>query len=153
MNRVARGSSLPPAPTPPNIRITYPAVRLVKTDTDKTMRLLGLGERNATGISASAAQWRQQKTEGSPIKGLVKRKNTSPIEKYTCFSFHTFVVAGFGIALLITLFRTRYFYLWFAWSLTRISHPSGSRRLCWLSCTLPLVPEDPRKPSVPCRFH
>ena len=33
------------------------AVRLVKTDTDKTMRLLGLGERNATGISASAAQY------------------------------------------------------------------------------------------------
>jgi hypothetical protein len=27
------------------------------TDTDKTMGLLGLGERNATGISASAAQY------------------------------------------------------------------------------------------------
>jgi hypothetical protein len=24
---------------------------------------------------------------GSPIKGLVKRKNTSPAEKHTCFSF------------------------------------------------------------------
>jgi hypothetical protein len=29
-----------------------------QTDTDKTMGLLGLGERNATGISASAAQYR-----------------------------------------------------------------------------------------------
>jgi hypothetical protein len=28
------------------------------TDTDKNMGLLGLGERNATGISASAAQYR-----------------------------------------------------------------------------------------------
>jgi hypothetical protein len=48
------------------------------------------------------------------------------------FFFFTFVVVGFGIALLITLFRTRYFYLWFAWSLTRTSHPSGSRQLCFI---------------------
>jgi hypothetical protein len=33
---------------------------------------------------------------------------------------------------LIILLRTRYVYLWFAWSLTRISHPSGSRQLCFL---------------------
>ena len=37
-----------------------------------------------------------------------------------------------GLELLIILFRARYFRLWFAWSLTRISHPSGSRQLCFL---------------------
>ena len=37
-----------------------------------------------------------------------------------------------GLGLLIILFRARYFLLWFAWSLTRISHPSGSRQLCFL---------------------
>jgi len=37
-----------------------------------------------------------------------------------------------GLGLLIILFRARYFLLWFAWSLTRISHPSGYRQLCFL---------------------
>jgi len=40
------------------MRVTHPAVRLVTTDPEKTMGPLGLGERNAAGISASAAQYR-----------------------------------------------------------------------------------------------
>jgi hypothetical protein len=48
------------------------------------------------------------------------------------FFFYTSVVIGYELELLIILFRARYFRLWFAWSLTRISHPSGSRQLCFL---------------------
>ena len=38
-----------------------------------------------------------------------------------------------GLYLLFILFRARYFLLWFAWSLTRISHPFGSRQSGFLS--------------------
>jgi hypothetical protein len=67
---------------------------------------------------------------GSPIKGRVKKKNTSPEKKHAVFSLHL-IGCRLGLKLLIIFFRTRYFRLWFAWSLTRISHPSGSRRLCY----------------------
>jgi len=67
---------------------------------------------------------------GSPIKGRVKKKNTSPQKKQAVFSLHL-IGCRLGLNLLIIAFRARYFRLWFAWSLTRISHPSGSRRLCY----------------------
>jgi hypothetical protein len=69
---------------------------------------------------------------GSPIKGRVKGKNT-PLQEKTCrFFFDTLLVSRLGVDLLSILFRARYFRLWFAWSLTRISHPSGSRQLCFI---------------------
>ena len=68
---------------------------------------------------------------GSPIKGRVKKKNTSPQKKHAVF-YLRLIGCRFGLKLLIILFRARYFRLWFAWSLTRVSHPSGSRQLCFL---------------------
>jgi hypothetical protein len=88
---------------------------------------------------------------GSPIKGPVKGKNTSPWEIIQSFSLtgssfpHESPAPG--------VFRTRYFRLWFAQGLVaRISHPSGSRHLLSIS-RLPLVLSDPRKSSEPCRFQ
>ena len=69
---------------------------------------------------------------GSPIKGRVKKKNTSPQKKHAVF-YLRLIGCRFGLKLLIILFRARYFRLWFAWSLTRISHPSGSRPLFFTS--------------------
>ena len=51
------------------------------------------------------------------------------------------------------LVRTRNFKLWFAWSLTRISHPSGSRPRRQAYRAPPLVRSDPRNSSVPCWFQ
>jgi hypothetical protein len=59
-------------------------------------------------------------------------KKHLPYRKTSLFFFFTSVVIGYELELLIILFRARYFRLWFAWSLTRISHPSGSRQLCFL---------------------
>jgi len=48
-------SSWVPPPTPPDIRVAYPAVRLVKTENDKTIACRALFKQDATGISATAA--------------------------------------------------------------------------------------------------
>jgi len=66
---------------------------------------------------------------GRPLKGL-SREKTPPPKKKRNFFFDNSVVVSLGLDLLLILLRARYFRLWFAWSLTRISHPSGSRRLC-----------------------
>jgi len=58
----------------------------------------------------------------SPIKGLVKRKNTPPARKKPTFFLWHFSSYRLGLDLLFILFRARYFRLWSAWSLTRISH-------------------------------
>jgi hypothetical protein len=43
-------------PTPPDIRVTYPAIRLVRADTDElSSGLPGLPERDVTYLSATAA--------------------------------------------------------------------------------------------------
>ena len=69
---------------------------------------------------------------GRPLKGVSTKKNTSLPKKHAVFSLH---LTGCRLALKlpIILFRARYFRLWFAWSLTRISHPSGSRQLRFIT--------------------
>jgi hypothetical protein len=62
----------------------------------------------------------------------VSSKKTPPLQKNIPVFFYTLVAVVYELDLLIILFRARYFRLWFAWSLTRISHPSGSRQLCFL---------------------
>jgi len=69
---------------------------------------------------------------GRPLKGVSIKKTPLRLKKHDCFFVYTFIAVCLGIALWIILFRARYFNLWFAWSLTRISHPSGSRQLCFL---------------------
>jgi hypothetical protein len=69
--------------------------------------------------------------KGRPLKG-VSREKTPPHQKKQLFFLLHFGCFRLGPELLIILFRASYFRLWFAGSLTRISHPSGSRQLCFL---------------------
>ena len=64
---------------------------------------------------------------GRPLKGLSREKTPLRQKKQTFFSL-TLQIYRLGLDVLFILFRARYFRLWFAWSLTRISHPSGSRQ-------------------------
>jgi len=65
---------------------------------------------------------------GSPIKGQVKKKNTSPGKKIFLFCLATAPASARPCFSL--LFRTRYFCLiGSGQTLTRTSHPSGSRRI------------------------
>jgi hypothetical protein len=59
-------------------------------------------------------------------------KTHLPFRNTYLFFFYTSVVVSFELELLIFVFRARYFRLWFAWSLTRFNHPSGSRQLRFL---------------------
>ena len=69
--------------------------------------------------------------KGSPIKGLVKRKNTSPMKKTPLVFRLALSSPQHGVVFTPVshpLFRS----CWFAVQsmLIRTSHPSGSRRLC-----------------------
>ena len=99
---------------------------------------------------------KQKSTKGSPIKERVKRKNTSPLQKNNFFSLYPLIVLGGCVKNKIYtttkhyqtistqnsisesnskyyLTRIRYFFfVGFAQQmLTRTSHPSGSRQLCF----------------------
>jgi hypothetical protein len=99
---------------------------------------------------------------GSPIKGCVKRKNTSPWEKsFLFFPWHR-VSPQHGIVCPPVSHPLFHFYRFTVQpELIRTSHPSGSRRLCFMpnSCTSstmlktrPLPPSADQKifGAIPC---
>jgi len=98
---------------------------------------------------------------GSPIKGRVKRKNTSPIKKISFFRLaRTYSPVRHRLS---PFFAPVISFLSVCGHiLIRTSHPSGSRQLCFrrdicaestMLKTRPLVHSDPRKSSVPYRVQ
>ena len=106
---------------------------------------------------------KNSKGEGSPIKGRVKRKNTSLWKKILFFFSWHIVPPQHGVVFPPVSHPLFHFYRFTVQPVSiRTSHPSGSRRLCFkrnictsstMLKTRPLVHSDPRKSSVPYRVQ